>query len=173
MGRIRALKESWDFDIYEVERDEELPEKPVFDELMLSGMVFTPKEYEKVKLGVVPGAMEDKWFIYWEDGKVYCHRSWGGECAFVVRFAVEEEGYSAVSVEALPDFVPCEQIPAAVGALLYYLAENPARQLEYTKQYEDLVLNEAEQENKDMGALVSYVMFGIQILRGLDGDYGE
>lgn len=30
--------------------------------------------------------MEDKWFSYFEDNKLYIHRSWTGICIYIVEF---------------------------------------------------------------------------------------
>ncbi len=47
---------------------------------------FSPKEMEDIRRGVIPQQMEDKWFIYWEDNKLFFHRSWTGFCIYVVYF---------------------------------------------------------------------------------------
>jgi hypothetical protein len=47
---------------------------------------FSLKDYEKLQQGVIPEQMEDKWFIYFEDNKLHCHRSWTGNCLYVVEF---------------------------------------------------------------------------------------
>ncbi|QDX97352.1 hypothetical protein EGD00_10085 [Pectobacterium carotovorum subsp. carotovorum] len=40
--------------------------------------LFTDEEAEHMKQGVIPKQMEDKWFIYFEDGWLRFHRSWTG-----------------------------------------------------------------------------------------------
>lgn len=47
---------------------------------------FTPEQMELLRMGNVPEAMEDKWFWYYEDDKLYIHRSWTGYCIFIVAF---------------------------------------------------------------------------------------
>ena len=32
--------------------------------------VFSPQDMDRIRRGVVPEAMEDKWFIYWKEGYV-------------------------------------------------------------------------------------------------------
>ena len=49
--------------------------------------------------GLVPGQMEDKWFIYWQDDVLYFHRSWTGFCVYVVRFEFEGESYRMVEAD--------------------------------------------------------------------------
>ena len=43
--------------------------------------------------GLVPGQMEDKWFIYRQDNALYFHRSWTGFCVYVVRFESDGNSY--------------------------------------------------------------------------------
>ena len=43
-------------------------------------------EYESIALGLIPGMMEDKWFIYLEAGRLYVCRSWTGICIYEVEF---------------------------------------------------------------------------------------
>lgn len=40
----------------------------------------------RLKCGHIPREMEDKWFSYFEDGKLYIHRSWSGLCIYIVTF---------------------------------------------------------------------------------------
>lgn len=40
--------------------------------------IFSSEEFERVRLGLVPREMEDKWFIYYENHMLNIHRSWTG-----------------------------------------------------------------------------------------------
>jgi hypothetical protein len=40
--------------------------------------VFDDVDAERLRDGLVPEAMEDKWFAYFENGWLYLHRSWTG-----------------------------------------------------------------------------------------------
>ncbi|WP_223257705.1 hypothetical protein [Pectobacterium peruviense] len=40
--------------------------------------LFTDAEAEQMRQGIIPKQMEDKWFIYFEDGWLRFHRSWTG-----------------------------------------------------------------------------------------------
>jgi len=60
---------------------------------------FSTDEFEQIRFGVVPEEMEDKWFIYWEDGALYFHRSWTGICLYVVRFSCNEDGATMISAD--------------------------------------------------------------------------
>jgi hypothetical protein len=59
---------------------------------------FSAEEHARVVQGLVPVNMEDKWFIYFEDGLLRLHRSWTGACIYGVRLAME--GDESVVTEA-------------------------------------------------------------------------
>jgi hypothetical protein len=59
---------------------------------------FTAEEHARLVLGLVPLNMEDKWFIYFEDGLLRLHRSWTGACIYGVRLVME--GDESVASEA-------------------------------------------------------------------------
>ena len=50
-------------------------------------------EMEKLKLGNIPQEMEDKWFWYFENGKLYAHRSWTGFCIYILSFTPGSDTY--------------------------------------------------------------------------------
>jgi len=60
---------------------------------------FTEEEYELIRQGVIPEAMEDKWFILLEEDVLYFHRSWTGFCIYQVSF--KKNGAQFSVVEAL------------------------------------------------------------------------
>jgi hypothetical protein len=47
---------------------------------------YTAGEFERIKRGVIPREMEDKWFVFYEEPWLYFHRSWTGACIYAVRF---------------------------------------------------------------------------------------
>lgn len=55
--------------------------------------IFTEEEFEKISLGLIPEAMEDKWFIFLEDNTLYFYRSWTGECIYQITFIKQENSY--------------------------------------------------------------------------------
>jgi hypothetical protein len=59
---------------------------------------FTHAEAERVMQGLVPERMEDKWFIYFEDGWLRFHRSWTG--AFIYALRLEESSAGARVAES-------------------------------------------------------------------------
>lgn len=52
---------------------------------------YSLEEYDKLQYGYVPEQMEDKWFIFFEDNKLYFHRSWTGICIYIVEFLISED----------------------------------------------------------------------------------
>ncbi|MFQ5430684.1 MAG: hypothetical protein ACE5E1_10275, partial [Phycisphaerae bacterium] len=50
------------------------------------------QETKRIRKGLIPKQMEDKWFIYWKDDVLFFHRSWTGFCIYAVRFSVEGDG---------------------------------------------------------------------------------
>jgi hypothetical protein len=60
---------------------------------------FSAAEHARLVQGLVPVQMEDKWFIYLQDGLLRFHRSATGTCIYGVRLAIEPatEGGSAVT----------------------------------------------------------------------------
>lgn len=63
--------------------------------------VFSRPEMERIRNGLVPVQMEDKWFIYSEDDTLYFHRSWTGYCIYVARFVEVGEGSCRIAEVAV------------------------------------------------------------------------
>ncbi len=61
--------------------------------------VFSEQEFERIKLGISPRSMDDKWFVYFERGHLYCHRSWTGICIYDVQ--IETIGNESVTAQVL------------------------------------------------------------------------
>lgn len=57
---------------------------------------FSPEEFDKLKRGLIPAAMEDKWFIYFEGGQLFLHRSWTGNAVYRVSLKEAEDGSAEV-----------------------------------------------------------------------------
>ena len=64
--------------------------------------IFTDEHMERLRMGNIPQAMEDKWFWYYEDGKLYAHRSWTGICIYIIEFN-NETGVHSVTVNRNPE----------------------------------------------------------------------
>jgi len=48
---------------------------------------FSAEEFALMQRGLVPQGPEDKWFIFYEDHALFFHRSWTGNCIYVVHFS--------------------------------------------------------------------------------------
>lgn len=58
---------------------------------------FDKSEMDAIRDGVLPYQMEDKWFIFYDQGKndkgkLHFHRSWTGLCPYVGHFKNDDEG---------------------------------------------------------------------------------
>ncbi|MEZ0196568.1 MULTISPECIES: NUDIX hydrolase [Pseudomonas] len=60
---------------------------------------YSPQEMATIIGGFVPAVMEEKWFIFYEDGVLHCHRSWTGICIFRVHFKPCDSEWQAWQVE--------------------------------------------------------------------------
>ena len=82
----KATKEDW--------KAKPPPEYLIQYELQLE---YSQDEYDELMLGIVPEAMEDKWFIYSEDEWLYFHRSWSG--VFIGKIRFRQEGIKFITDE--------------------------------------------------------------------------
>ena len=58
--------------------------------------MYSPAEFERIKAGLIPLEMEDKWFVFFETPWLYLHRSWTGFCVYGVRLEALPEGAEVV-----------------------------------------------------------------------------
>jgi hypothetical protein len=77
-----------------------LPEKRVTIPL---DRLFGRAEMRKIRAGLRPEQMEDKWFIYWQDEALYFHRSWTGLCIYILRFKAEGDSMRMIQAEVNRD----------------------------------------------------------------------
>jgi hypothetical protein len=61
--------------------------------------VLDGEQFVRVKTGHIPRAMEDKWFIYYEEPHLFLHRSWTGQPVY--RLTLQSEPNGAEVTEAL------------------------------------------------------------------------
>lgn len=59
---------------------------------------FTREEYRQITFGHIPKEMEDKWFVFFENDKIYFHRSWTGFCIYEVELQPTSDDFSIKSV---------------------------------------------------------------------------
>lgn len=79
---------------------EELPSKRTTIPLNRS---FSPSEIQRMRAGLVPQEMEDKWFVYWQNDRLFFHRSWTGFCVYVVRFISQGDCYRMIEADVNRD----------------------------------------------------------------------
>jgi len=65
--------------------------------------------YARIKHGLLPAGMEDKWFAYFDDGRIHFHRSWTGNKIYEAAIIKSDTGYliSEIIVERDPDNYKC------------------------------------------------------------------
>lgn len=108
---LKATKDSW-------QREPFVSGLPVPYNARLS-----KSDMEKIAVGLVPQAMEDKWFIYYEAPFVHLHRSWSGQPVYRIELAENADGVSVQ--QALRACHEDEQIdPAYESRLLEFLVSN-------------------------------------------------
>lgn len=76
-------------------------EMPEQRECFIFERKLTADELEQIKEGHIPQEMEDKWFMYYQEGKLFIHRSWTGFCIYIVD--ISEDGRMRVVVNRNPE----------------------------------------------------------------------
>ena len=61
---------------------------------------FTPAEMNRIRQGLIPMEMEEKWFIFFKRNRLYFHRSWTAVCVYVAHFKRRRDGYILHLIEA-------------------------------------------------------------------------
>jgi len=87
-----ARRSGWDIEPMPVQRSE-----------IKVSRTFSGEEMEQIRRGMVPEQMEDKWFIFWEEGTLYFHRSWTGFCIYELQFEQSGSTWAAESLIANRD----------------------------------------------------------------------
>ncbi|WP_260923217.1 hypothetical protein [Novosphingobium sp. 9] len=58
---------------------------------------FSQEQFEKLSAGLLPRAMEDKWFVYLDDNELCFHRSWTGQGIYKIMIAQDGEIYAVTN----------------------------------------------------------------------------
>ena len=60
---------------------------------------YSDQEMEKIKFGIIPRDMDDRWFIYYgeDEETLNLHRSWTGFCVYMVKFKRIDSGFAALN----------------------------------------------------------------------------
>jgi hypothetical protein len=64
---------------------------------------YTLHDYERIKRGLIPAEMEDKWFIFFDDDIGFFHRSWTGVCIYEVVFQSTDQSVAVQSAKVNRD----------------------------------------------------------------------
>ena len=65
-------------------------------------------QMDNLRRGNIPEEMEDKWFWYMEDNRLFAHRSWTGFCIYIIDFSLD--GHHKVIVNRDPEQYGCTDI---------------------------------------------------------------
>jgi hypothetical protein len=86
-------------------------------------LVMSEGSLNRIKQGVIPDQMEDKWFVFFENNWLYFHRSWTGACIFKVRFEKTTTGYESAEAWASRDenFYASTNVEYDAALLLYLI----------------------------------------------------
>jgi ADP-ribosyl-[dinitrogen reductase] hydrolase len=86
---------------------------------------FTEEQFSKLKLGLIPHAMEDKWFIFYENDWLYFHRSWTGFGIFKAQLINGQDGHSITEfwAERNQDKYSIEDDQSDIETLLFLITE--------------------------------------------------
>ncbi len=64
---------------------------------------FTEQDFDQLRRGFIPERMEEKWFIYYEGGILFFHRSWTGFCIFELHLVQDGAVYTVSKIFANRD----------------------------------------------------------------------
>ncbi len=65
--------------------------------------VYTAEEFSRIRCGLIPGGMDDRWFVFYEDGWLHAHRSWTGLWCYSLRFQDIDTGMAVVESWVMRD----------------------------------------------------------------------
>jgi hypothetical protein len=80
---------------------------------------FTADELSRLANGLIPEAMEDKWFVYFEPPHLFFHRSWTGRPIYRVALAPDGDGgWVAEALVAAGLEGDADELAATLGFLI-------------------------------------------------------
>lgn len=87
--------------------------------------VFSAETFAAICQGFIPQSPADKWFLYYADGWLHCHRAQTGACIFQLQLLTVEDHVSAPYVRVNRDPAQYRQTDDAYNvALLAYLIDH-------------------------------------------------
>lgn len=101
---------------------------------------FSKEQMAALIKGNIPQEMEDKWFWYYEDGKLYAHRSWTGFCIYIIEFNMGT-GVHTVTVNRNPEQYKCTDISEDIESLNHLLDWWSQPQYDYYHEWLSEIVN--------------------------------
>ena len=88
---------------------------------------------ERIRQGHIPGQMEDKWFMYFENNIIHYHRSWSGCNTFNAYCEERKDGYAITKIEVdMEDYnTNPRRAPEALDLFLQILAMHCGVNMDY------------------------------------------
>ena len=97
--------------------------------------VWTDDEMDVIRRGYVPWIMDEKWFIFMEQNRLFAHRSWTGLGVYEATFAPTEGGHVIESAVVTGDETEyrrssdeAESLTLEVLIASYLLGESPSEE---------------------------------------------
>ena len=90
--------------------------------------LFSTDDFARLRDGLVPEVMEDKWFIFFEDPFLHLHRSWTGDPIYRVTIASTKAGAEVTEALCVGDVVAHDGRDYAAKLLDFLVANLVARQ---------------------------------------------
>jgi len=80
-------------------------------------------EFARVRYGLFPEQMEDKWFVFFEDGRLRFHRSWTGMKIYEVKIVKDDANYFVIGiwVERNPELYNNTDYTSEINTFTYLL----------------------------------------------------
>ncbi len=98
---------------------------PAEAELLEYSANFSSSEFAKISCGVIPGSIDDKWFIYCENMTAYFHRRSTGHCIYKVEFSKKWGGYRVLSALVNTNSAQYSQLDRAYDTrMLHFIIRN-------------------------------------------------
>lgn len=96
----------------------------------------TDEQVQLLKFGYKPSGMDEKWFLYYEGGRLYFYRSWTGLCMYVVTLNANSDqqyvtayAYNQYSLDDIEEFAS-----EVLNSLLPHFARSNLSKLRYFQE---------------------------------------
>jgi hypothetical protein len=66
---------------------------------------FNTEQFAKLSEGLIPKAMEDKWFVYLENCCLHFHRSWTGQGVYRISLTPSDESYCVTGAQCVNEIL--------------------------------------------------------------------